>query len=74
MALANDLAQELGARATAHADVHVNISVHVGRAVIKESADAPGGKEIVGGELLSTADWAPQESVDGVHLTDAARG
>ena len=43
-------------------------------AVIKESADAPGGKEIVGGELLSTADWAPQESVDGVHLTDAARG
>jgi serine/threonine-protein kinase len=72
VALANDLAQELGARATAHADVHVNISVHVGRAVIKESADAPGGKEIVGGELLSTADWAPQESVDGVHLTDAA--
>ena len=33
----------------------------------------PGGKEVVGGELLSTADWAPQQSVDGVHLTDAAR-
>jgi hypothetical protein len=42
--------------------------------VVKDSADAPGGKEVVGGELLSTADWAPQQSVDGVHLTDAARG
>ena len=46
------LAQELAARPSAHADVHVNIVVHVGRAVVKDSADAPGGKEIVGGELL----------------------
>jgi serine/threonine-protein kinase len=74
VALANDLAQELSARSSAHADVHVNISVHIGRAVVKNSADAPGGKEVVGGELLSTADWAPQERVDGVHLTDTARG
>jgi hypothetical protein len=54
--------------------VHVNISVHIGGAVVKDSADAPGGKEVVGGEVLSTADWAPQENVDAVHLTDAARG
>ena len=73
LALAKGLAEELGARASAHADVHVNIVVHVGDAVVKDSADAPGGKEVVGGELLSTADWAPQENVDGVHLTDAAR-
>ena len=53
--------------------MHVNISVHVGRAVVKESSDAPGGKEVVGGELLSTADWAPQDPVAGVHLTAAAR-
>jgi serine/threonine-protein kinase len=74
VALANDLAQELSGRASAHADVHVNISVHIGGAVVKDSADAPGGKEVVGGEVLSTADWAPQENVDAVHLTDAARG
>ena len=73
IAMAKGLAQELGARSTAHSDLHVNIVVHVGRAVVKVSADAPGGKEVVGGELLSTADWAPQQSVDGIHLTDAAR-
>ena len=42
--------------------------------MVKDSADAPGGKEVVGGELLSTADWAPHDKVDGVHVTDAARG
>jgi len=73
VALAKGLAEELGARSSAHADVHVNIVVHVGQAVVKDSADAPGGKEVVGGELLSTTDWAPQGSVNGVHLTDAAR-
>jgi serine/threonine-protein kinase len=73
LAVAKELAEELSARPSAHADVHVNIVVHVGRAVIKESAEAPGGKEVVGGELLSTADWAPQDPVNGVHITPAAR-
>ena len=73
VALANELAEELGARASAHADVHVNIVVHVANAQVKESTEAPGGKEIVGGELLSTSDWAPQDNVDGVHVTDAAK-
>jgi len=73
VALAKGLAEELAARSSAHADVHVNIVVHVGQAVVKDSAEAPGGKEVVGGELLSTTDWAPHGSVDGVHLTDAAR-
>jgi hypothetical protein len=50
----------------------VNITVHVGGASVKDSADAPGGKEITGGEVMSTADWAPQDNVPGVHLTDAA--
>jgi serine/threonine-protein kinase len=71
--LANELAQELGARASAHSDVHVNIVVHVANAQVKESTEAIGGKEVVGGELLSTSDWAPQENVDGVHVTDAAK-
>ena len=61
------------ARPSAHADVHVNIVVHVANALVKDSAEATGGKEVVGGELLSTADWAPQENVDGVHVTDAAK-
>jgi hypothetical protein len=54
-------------------EVHVNIAVHVGPAAVKDSAEAPGGKEIVGGEIMSTADWAPHDDVQGVHLTAAAR-
>lgn len=73
-ALANSLSEELAGRATAHAGVHVNISMHVDKAAIKDSAEAPGGKEIIGGELLSIASWAPQENVAGVHFTSAARG
>jgi serine/threonine-protein kinase len=61
-ALANTLSDELAARSTLHPGVHVNISVH-----------APGGKEVVGGDLLSIATWAPQENVAGVHVTDAAK-
>jgi eukaryotic-like serine/threonine-protein kinase len=72
VALAHALANELAARPTAVPEVHVNISVHVGVASVKESAEAPDGKEIVGGDILSTADWAPQENVEGVHLTAAA--
>ncbi|HVV48558.1 MAG TPA: serine/threonine-protein kinase [Polyangia bacterium] len=74
VAAAQALHQELAERPTAVPDVHVNISVHVGPAVVKDAAEAPGGKEIVGGELMSTADWAPQDNVAAVHLTDAARG
>jgi serine/threonine-protein kinase len=71
--LAQSLADELAGRATAHAGVHVNISMHVDKAAVKDSAEAPGGKEIIGGDLLSIADWAPQENVSGVHLTAAAK-
>jgi hypothetical protein len=71
--LARTLADDLASRTTAHAGVHVNISMHVDKAAIKDSAEAPGGKEIVGGDLLSIAAWAPRENVEGVHLTDAAK-
>ena len=73
VAIATGLCEALAARPSAVADVHVNITVHVGAASIKDSAEAPGGKEIVGGEVMSTGDWAPQDNVPGVHLTDAAR-
>jgi eukaryotic-like serine/threonine-protein kinase len=72
-ALANSLSEELAGRATAHAGVHVNIALHVDKAAVKDSAEAPGGKEIVGGDLLSIASWAPQENVAGVHLTASAK-
>jgi serine/threonine protein kinase len=74
VALATALAQELEARPSAHSDVQVNVVVHVAPAVVKASAEAAGGREVVGGELLSTADWAPQQIVDGLHVTEAARG
>jgi hypothetical protein len=72
-ALANTLAEDLASRSTLHAGVHVNISMHVDKAAIKDSSEAPGGKEIIGGELLSIADWAPQENIAGVHFTAAAK-
>jgi hypothetical protein len=72
-ALATTLADELAARSTAHAGVHVNIAMHVDAASIKDSAETPGGKEIVGGEILSIATWAPQENVAGLHVTSAAK-
>jgi serine/threonine-protein kinase len=72
VAVASALCDELAGRESAHASVHVNISVHVAPAVVKDSAEAPGGKEIVGGEIMSTATWAPSENVPGVHLTPAA--
>ena len=74
VALANALADELAARPSAHQAVHVNVSVHVADAMVKDSADAPAGKEVVGGEIMSTADWAPAENVNGVHVTPAAKG
>jgi serine/threonine protein kinase len=73
VALARSLASELAQRPTAQPAVHVNVSVHVAPAMVKESADVPGGKEIVGGAIMSTADWAPADNVDGVHLSDAAK-
>ncbi len=73
VALASALASALAARPSAHPAVHVNVSVHVAPAMVKDSADAPGGREVVGGEIMSTADWAPADNVDGVHVTDSAK-
>jgi serine/threonine protein kinase len=71
--IASALCDELGARPSAHPSVHVNISVHVAPALVRDSSEMPGGKEIVGGDIMSTGDWAPTENVPGVHLTDAAQ-
>jgi len=72
LTLAHVLSDELAARPTAHPGVHVNICFHVGRAAVKDSSEAPGGKEIVGGDVLSTASWAPAENVHGVYVPSAA--
>jgi serine/threonine-protein kinase len=73
LALARALADEIVARPTALPGVHVNICFHVDRATVKDSAEAPGGKEIVGGEVISTGSWAPRQNVDGVYLTSGAK-
>jgi eukaryotic-like serine/threonine-protein kinase len=73
LALAESLSGELAGRATLHRGVHVNICFHVGKAEVKDSAEAPGGKEIVGGEVISPANWAPNENVEGVFVTPAAK-
>lgn len=71
-ALAEELSTELANRPTAHADVHVNVCVHVDGAMIKADDDAPGGQSIVGGDVISVGTWAPQDTVSGVHFTSAA--
>jgi len=67
--IANNIAREIAQRPNAHPDVHVNVCVHVGGALVRESAEAPGGREIIGGSIISTGDWAPQDNVSGVYLT-----
>jgi eukaryotic-like serine/threonine-protein kinase len=69
--IASALCDELAGRPTAQATVHVNISVHVAAAVVRDSSEAPGGKEVTGGDIMSTADWAASENTSGVHMTDA---
>jgi len=69
--IATTLASALAGRPTAHADIHVNVAFHVDAAAVKDSAEAPGGKEIVGGEIISIGKWAPRDNVDGVHVTTA---
>ncbi|MEP6653604.1 MAG: serine/threonine-protein kinase [Myxococcales bacterium] len=71
IALAHALAAQFASRATAHADVHVNVTLHVDGAEVRDSDDVPGGKEITGGGVTSIGAWAPQENVSGVHLTVA---
>ena len=73
VALATALADELAARAYGASPTCTSTSPSTSAgASVKDSAEAPGGKEIIGGEIMSTADWAPQENVEGVHLTAAA--
>jgi serine/threonine protein kinase len=72
-AVADTLAGELSHRSTAHPGVHVNVSFHVDRAVVKDSAEAPGGQEIIGGEIISIGSWAPSDKIAGLHITDAAK-
>ena len=71
--VAERLAEQLAERSTAHPEVHVNVCFHVDRAVVKDSAEAPGGQEIIGGEIISIGSWAPHDKVAGVHLTDAGK-
>jgi serine/threonine protein kinase len=66
--IAHRLSEQLAQRPTAHADLHVNICFHVDRAVIRDAADAPGGKEIVGGDIIASATWAPSDNVSGVYV------
>jgi Protein kinase domain len=70
--VAGALAKELACRPGAHADVHVNVCLHIDAAEVKDSGDVPGGKEIVGGQVTSIGSWAPQENVTGAHVTAAA--
>jgi serine/threonine-protein kinase len=61
-------------RTSAHADVHVNVCVHVGNAQVRPSSELPGGHEIAGGNITAISEWAPQKNVVGVFLSELAAG
>jgi eukaryotic-like serine/threonine-protein kinase len=58
VALAHELHRALSGRDDADARVHVNVSVRIDSAVIR--ARSSGDAEVVGGALLSFANWAPE--------------
>jgi hypothetical protein len=72
--LAQTLSADLSRRPTGHADVHINICVHVADAQTRESSEVQGGREIAGGNITAIADWAPQENAVGVVVSEPARG
>ena len=71
-AVAIVLAADLAARSGAHSEVHVNVCLHVDTADVRDSAEAPGGKEITGGAITAIGSWAPQENVAGLFESAAA--
>ena len=75
VALANELAEELGARAFgARRRARQHRRPRRRTRWSRNPPRRPAARRSSGGELMSTADWAPQDNVDGVHLTDAASG
>jgi hypothetical protein len=60
VALARDLHHALAKRAGADARVHVNVSVRIDSAVIRERA--AGEAEVIGGPLLVFENWVPESN------------
>jgi serine/threonine-protein kinase len=50
--------------------MHVNVAVHVDKALVRSSAQ--GGEEIIGGRIVNVALWMPQENLNGVCVTAPA--
>jgi serine/threonine protein kinase len=71
LAIAKALAAELADRPNAHPELHVNVSFHVDRALVRGGVGQPesGEREIVGGEIISVGTWAPGENIVGVYVT-----
>jgi len=67
--LAHDLLEALSSRATADARVHINVSIRIDGAVIRDRAS--GEAEVVGGPLLSFDQWVPENNTTEV---DVSRG
>jgi hypothetical protein len=67
--LAHELHDALSARSGADARVHINVSVRIDGAIIRERAS--GEVEITGGPLLSFDQWVPESNTTEV---DVSRG
>jgi eukaryotic-like serine/threonine-protein kinase len=66
--IAAELLAELALRSTRDERVNVNIVIHAGEVLLRASDHA----ELVGGPLLRTAAWAPEEPRAGITATPAA--
>ena len=62
---------ELAGRDTAQPAVHVNVALHLDRALVR----APGEEtaEVLGGDLVAISRWVPEGEVEGLYVTARAR-
>ena len=65
VAAAEALAPRIAARDNATPGLHVNVSLHVDKAVLRVGSE----HQIAGGAVARVGGWAPQEDVPGVYLT-----
>jgi eukaryotic-like serine/threonine-protein kinase len=66
LVLARSVLQRIRERPDAHPDLSVNVSLHVGEALVRGPAES---LQIVGGAILTPASWELTTDLDGVRVT-----
>jgi len=65
------LAAEIKARESAQPAVHVNVALHVDRAIIRSPGEE--NAEVLGGDLVAISRWVPEGELDGLFVSPRTR-